>query len=99
MRSDWAWSATASALCCVPRSTPGGKPVTALPGLSPRSPVMVLGPVLVMVDPARTAKLLAVPRLTIAGLAANAAFPSIHTTPSNERKPMFTIFFMVSIYL
>ena len=36
----WADSATASAAWIVPQTTsPGGKPVTALPGLTPRSPV------------------------------------------------------------
>jgi hypothetical protein len=43
---------------------PGGKPVTALPGLTPRSPEMTEGPVLVTVVPANTAKLLAVPNPT-----------------------------------
>jgi len=37
---------------------------TAVPGLKPRSPVMVVGPVLVIVEPARTAKASAVPRPT-----------------------------------
>src|SRR6185436_2222122 len=40
---------------------PGGKPVTALPGLTPRSPATMLGPVLVTVEPPRTPKLAAVP--------------------------------------
>ena len=35
--------------------------MTALPGLTPRSPRMTLGPVFVTVDPPRTAKLCAVP--------------------------------------
>src|SRR4051812_524037 len=57
-----AWSATASAAWIVPPLTmPGGKPVTAVPGLTPRSPVMTLGPVLVTVEPPSTAKLCAVP--------------------------------------
>ena len=65
VRSDWAPAATPSALCIVPLDTmPGGNPVTAVPGLTPRSPLMVLGPVLVTVVPARTAKLPAVPRPT-----------------------------------
>lgn len=34
----------------------------ALPGLTPRSPITMLGPVLVTVEPPRTAKLVAVPR-------------------------------------
>src|SRR5277367_2725011 len=44
---------------------PGGKPVTELPGLSPRfPPVMMVGPVLVTVDPARTSKFAADPKGT-----------------------------------
>ena len=38
-----------------PFTVPGGNPVTAVPGLTPRSPLMTLGPVLVTVVPARTA--------------------------------------------
>jgi hypothetical protein len=45
-----------------PVTVPGGKPVTAVPGLTPRSPVTAVKPVLVTVVPARTAKLAAVPR-------------------------------------
>jgi hypothetical protein len=65
VRSDWACSATASATCWVPLITvPGGKPVTAVPGLTPRSPETVVGPVLVTAWPANTAKDAAVPRPT-----------------------------------
>ncbi|WP_016884815.1 hypothetical protein [Rhodococcus opacus] len=45
-------------------TVPGGKPVTALPGLTPRSPEMIDGPVLVTVWPANIAKELAVPSPT-----------------------------------
>ena len=38
-------------------TVPGGKPVIAVPGLSPTFPVMTLGPVLVIAEPPRTAKL------------------------------------------
>jgi hypothetical protein len=56
VRSAWAPAAAASAACMVPLITvPGGNPVTAVPGLTPRFPLMTLGPVLVTVDPARTA--------------------------------------------
>src|ERR1041385_318697 len=41
---------------------PGGNPVTAEPGETPRLPVMVEGPVFVTVEPPRTAKFCAVPR-------------------------------------
>ena len=37
-----------------PTTTPGPKPVTADPGLTPRLPVTVVRPVLVTVVPART---------------------------------------------
>ncbi len=50
-------------------TTPGGKPVTEEPGLAPRAPVMTEGPVMVTVDPPRTAKPSAVPRLTGEGAA------------------------------
>ena len=64
-RSVCACSATASAVCWVPVTVPGGNPVTelAVPGLSPRSPVITVGPVFEIADPARTAKLRAVPSL------------------------------------
>src|ERR1700691_2222969 len=58
---------------------PGGNPVTAVPGLTPRSPLMLLGPVLVTVVPARTAKLPAVPSPTGA-VAATAGWEAISTT-------------------
>ena len=49
--------ATTSALWMAPLPTvPGGNPVTAVPGLTPRSPRIVDGPVFVTVVPARTAK-------------------------------------------
>ena len=65
VKSAWAVPATASALCMVPLVTlPGGNPVTALPGLTPRFPLMMLGPMFVTVVPARTPKLPAVPRPT-----------------------------------
>src|SRR5712664_1484962 len=54
--------ATASPAWIVPPVTvPGGKPVTAVPGLTPKSPVMIVGPVLVTVEAPRTAKLCAEP--------------------------------------
>src|SRR4029078_9533813 len=45
---------------CAPVNVPGGKPVTAVPGLTPRFPVSAVAPVLVTVEPARTAKVAAV---------------------------------------
>src|SRR6478735_12648161 len=59
-----ALSATASPRCFAPWRVTVVKPVAVLPGWTPTSPVIVVAPVLVMVVPASTAKLLAVPRLT-----------------------------------
>jgi len=44
-------------------TVPGGKPVIAEPGETPRFPLTTLDPVLVTVEPPKTAKLSAVPRL------------------------------------
>jgi hypothetical protein len=66
VRSDSAPPATASSSWTAPLSIPGGNPVIAVPGLTPRSPLMMLGPVLVTALAARTSKLLALPRLTVA---------------------------------
>ncbi len=64
VKSDWAPAATPSAECTAPVTMPGGNPVTAVPGLTPRSPLTLVWLVLVTVLPARTPKLLAVPRPT-----------------------------------
>ena len=50
--------------------TPGGKPVAAVPVLTPRSPVSVDTPALVTVEPPRTAKPAAVASATGTGDAA-----------------------------
>jgi hypothetical protein len=42
---------------------PGGNPVIEVPGETPKSPLMMLGPVLVTSEAPRTAKAAAVPRL------------------------------------
>ena len=57
----WAASEVALAAWIVPFTIPGGKPATAVPGLTPRSPLTTVGPVLVTVEPPRTAKLPAAP--------------------------------------
>ncbi len=62
VKSALANIALESAACNTPFTIPGGNPVTAVPGLSPRSPVITVRPVLVTVAPARTAKLAADPR-------------------------------------
>lgn len=78
-RSFLACSATASAVFLVAVTMPGGNPVKelALPGLRPRLPVITVGPVLVIVCPARTVKLRAVPSL--GWVAANAAAGQVAT--------------------
>src|SRR6185369_7286694 len=65
VRSPWAWAAAASAIWIVPLTV--GDPVTEVPGLSPRSPLIVVGAMLVTVEAARTANVLAAPRATGAG--------------------------------
>ena len=82
VRSSCAWRATASAAWMVPAFTwPGGKPVTADPGLTPRSPETTPGPVLVTVVPASTANDVAVPRPT--GACAATATPGTPATRAN----------------
>src|ERR1035438_2982580 len=49
VRSFWACNAALSAALIVPITCPGGNPVIAVPGLSPRSPVIVVGPLLATV--------------------------------------------------
>jgi hypothetical protein len=69
VRSLCAVNATASATCSAPRRMPGGKPVTAVPGLTPRSSASTEAPVFVTVWPASTEYLAAVPRSTLASAA------------------------------
>jgi hypothetical protein len=85
VRSAWACAATASAECWVPSLTrPGGNPVIAVPGLTPRSPAMFDGPVLVTVEPASTAKLAAVPSGT--GAVAACAVPANTTISMTDSR-------------
>jgi len=58
--------AIASLMCWVPINIPGGNPPIEVPGLSPRSPVILVAPVLVIDEPARTAKLAAPANTTVA---------------------------------
>jgi len=60
--SVWACNAKALFAWNEPFTTmPGGKPVMADPGQTPMSPVSKVGPVLVTVEPANTAKVFATP--------------------------------------
>jgi hypothetical protein len=64
----------------VPLTFPGGKPVIAVPGQMPRSPVTTVEPVFVTAEPPRTAKFAAVPSAWAnaeEGLQRSAANPSV----------------------
>src|SRR6476469_2714539 len=82
VRSTWAAAAAVSAAWIVPTTVPGGKPVTADPGLTPTSAATTVGPVLVTVVPASTPKLPAVPSGTGA-VAALAGCGDIPTARNN----------------
>src|SRR5205823_5736654 len=62
VRSSWAWAAAGSPKCVVPFTV--GAPVSVLPGLTPRSPLTVVPPVLVTAEPAKTSNVVADPRAT-----------------------------------
>src|SRR5207249_1089296 len=79
IKSSCAWAAAESPAWIVPLTIPGGNPVTAVPGLSPRSPLTVVAPVLVTVEPARTANVLAAPSATGAWPAVVAAVVKLQT--------------------
>src|SRR5207245_6048936 len=79
VRWSCGWAAAGSPAWIVPLTVPGGNPVTAVPGLSPRSPLTVVAPVLVTVEPARTANVLAAPRATGACPAGVAAVVKLQT--------------------
>src|SRR2546428_6448149 len=79
VKSSCAWAAAGSPAWIVPLTVRGGNPVTAVPGLSPRSPLTVVAPVLVTVEPARTANVLAAPRATGACPAGVAAVVKLQT--------------------
>src|SRR5439155_779056 len=99
VKSSCAWAAAGSPAWIVPLTLPGGNPVTAVPGLSPRSPLTVVAPVLLTVEPARTANVLAAPRATgacPAGVAA-AVVVKLQTSllasalPARSRAPVVTV--------
>src|SRR4051812_8331065 len=70
VRSAFARADAESPACIAPVIWPGGKPTTAVPGLTPRSPVIDEAPVFVTVEPASTANGLALPSTTAAWLQA-----------------------------
>jgi hypothetical protein len=74
VKSASACAATGST-CRVPVIVPGGNPVTAVPGLTPISPVTAVAPLLVTVEPARTAKFAADSTLTTVRAHAPLSFP------------------------
>lgn len=87
VRSSWAVPATASAACVSPLTWPGGNPVTAVPGETPRWPLIIEGPVLVTAVPPRTPKLEAVPSPT----RSRAATGPLHATTRARARPMAII--------
>src|ERR1041384_2958127 len=62
VKSLWAWAAPGSPAWIIPVTRM--VPVTAVPGLTPRSPLTVVSPVLVTVDAARTPYVAADPKAT-----------------------------------
>src|SRR5579872_5385978 len=82
-----------SVTCVAPLTVPGGKPVTELPGLRPRFPVMTVLPVLVTVVEPNTAKLLDAPRLAeLSGIVSDIIFDGteivsadVETVPPNAK--------------
>src|ERR1041384_1313454 len=79
VKSAWARAAAASPAWIVPFTIPGGNPVTAVPGLNPRSPLTIVPPVLVTFEAARTTNVLADPRAIGACPAAVAAVVMLQT--------------------
>lgn len=68
-------------------SCPGGKPVTAVPGATPKSPLITEGPVLVTWLPAKMAKGFAVPNGTDGGAALAGVRTESRPPRSTKRKP------------
>jgi hypothetical protein len=64
------------------------------PGLKAMFPITLEFPVLVIVEPAKTVKLPAAPRLTAAGLAAIAIDPLRKKGMKNGRTPTLVYFFI-----
>src|ERR1700704_2988421 len=84
VRSVCACPATASVAWTEPCNVMEERPVIAVPGLTPRSPVIVVGPVLVTVLAPSTPKLSAVPRPTRAWLEAMAGSSRMVETKTSE---------------
>src|SRR5690349_9231824 len=82
---------------------PGGKPAMELPGETPTLPVMTLAPVLVTVEPPRTAKLCEVPSETWADAGeeanSNTAIPMMARGPRDRRFICTLLFSFMSLLL
>ena len=89
-------AATGSVKCCVPLITPGGNPVTEVPGLKPRSPLTTVEPTLVIVELPRTAKLPAVPKFTAIAAETTPDVPNTKTTIDKVTKILLSIFICMS---
>src|SRR5665648_417355 len=103
VRANWA-SAESVTVRWLPWVTvPGGKPVTEVPGLTPRSPEMIELPVLVTVVPASTAKDVAFPNSTdgwaaawaLTATATSSASPATDAVARLTRRDTFLEFFIV----
>jgi hypothetical protein len=90
-------AAVASPACKVPTRTPGGKPVTEVPGLRPRSPVTVVRLALVTVEPARMAKIEAEPRSMSASLQAAVVISQTWSTPIGVPTRSSTVALIVTV--
>src|SRR3984893_17897092 len=72
-----------------PFTMPGGNPLIAAPGLTPTFPLITVEPVLVTVEPAKSAKLAAVPRDgACAWLGEGTAAPIRLSTATAPRTPV-----------
>ncbi len=83
-KSVLACAADASAICWLPLTVPGGKPVRDVPGDSPKSPLTIVAPVLVIVEPPSMAKLSAEPKLTADAAITDSEVLNINTAVSSS---------------
>jgi hypothetical protein len=77
---------------------PGGNPVIDVPGLRPISPLIEVDPVLVMVDPASTAKFPATPRFIADAARVLLLMETTANSTINKIVEIFCSFFMVYNY-
>ncbi len=101
-RSVLALIATVSLMCTVPLTVTSAFPGNAEPGYiptsPPASPLIVVGPVLVIVVPAKTAKLEVVPRFTVGWdaklIVGTAIITASNSVSSNDKNRILLSFFI-----